>query len=68
MAYTPDTQVAYTPDTQVKLYAGYTGEIESYTPDTQVKLYAGYTGQVLYARRHKTLKNESQKTIRRIHR
>jgi hypothetical protein len=44
IAYTPDTQVAYTPDTQVKLYTGYTGEIESYTPDTQVKLYAGYTG------------------------
>ena len=55
MAYTPDTQVAYTPDTQVKLYAGYTGEIESYTPDTQVKLYAGYTGKRL-------------KIIRRIHR
>ena len=55
MAYTPDTQVAYTPDTQVKLYAGYTGRIESYTPDTQVKLYAGYTGQRL-------------KIIRRIHR
>jgi hypothetical protein len=68
MAYTPDTQVAYTPDTQVKLYAGYTGRIESYTPDTQVKLYAGYTGQLLDARWDKTLKNESQKTIRRIHR
>ena len=60
--------MAYTPDTQVKLYAGYTGEIESYTPDTQVKLYAGYTGRLLDARQHKTFKNEFPKTIRRIHR